>query len=689
MTDLERKIDALITKMDSLVSSSGRTQNLFGSAPTSSTSATDAVTPAFKTLLDKLGAGIGNVFSTAAGYLDKSFQNTTSPQDLSNAITTTISQLGPGFKQFGEALAGVSSAVLDSYQNWQKFSGLGLQMGGDFLGLNTAIKQTGLTVEQFGEQFEGIGNAARSLGLGFSDGIKTFGEISKLQNDPKFAENFKLLGMLPKDVNSALTTVIRALDTVPKMMSNEQLMASTLALSREMDAMAKLTGKSRQEQEKTIEVMQNDFRFRAKMSELRETNPEGAAAAGELTKQMKTLDPAIANLLAEGIANEGVFNTEKIYEFQAVYGPEAANKMAQLSRNITSQDAEVRNKALQDSKTLMLELTEMSKTNRRFIAGGAVDNEFARNRFGGANNAYENLDKTMKALMSEGGGGMTKTQAFDEALRRANLEAEGLVAVLTKEMEAKNEAAKAEGKGPIYELGKKNPDVILTEVIGAVESNQQRFNVGLNEMVGTMATNVTKLVDMGKLLDTVTGYYKAGVDKNGKPIVKSQLTTTMEAAKVEITKMGELPENWADKISNATVKNVKEQVGGHRGGTMGKIGSWFDNFGDGTISVLHGNEGVFTPDQAEAFATQKFSNIIPNLSSLLRNVETKISSDSPVSSQVMEQLASGADAAMNLSAEKLDAISSLLAANLNELKEIARHTSNTSDNISNAGGYVS
>jgi phage-related protein len=104
---------------------------------------------------------------------------------------------------------------------------------------------------------------------------------------------------------------------------------------------------------------------------------------------------------------------------------------------------------------------------------------------------------------------------------------------------------------------------------------------------------------------------------------------------------------------------------------------------------LHGNEGVFTPDQAEAFATQKFSNIIPNLSSLLRNVETKISSDSPVSSQVMEQLASGADAAMNLSAEKLDAISSLLAANLNELKEIARHTSNTSDNISNAGGYVS
>jgi len=686
MTDLEKKIDALITKMDGLVTSSGRS-SLFQSSSSSSSSATDVITPAFKTLVDKLGNGIGNVFDTASEYLGKSFQNQTGPQDLSNAITKTIGQIGGPFSALAKALDGVSSAVLDSYQNWQKFSGLGLQMGGDFLGLNTAIKQTGLTVEQFGEQFEGIGNAARSLGMGFSQGMKAFGEISKLQDDPEFAKNFKLLGMMPKDVNSALTTVIRSMDTVAKGTTNEQLMASTLALSREMDAMAKLTGKSRQEQEKTIEVMQNDFRFRAKMSELRETNPEGAKAAGALTTQLKGLDPAVANLLAEGIANEGVFNTEKIYEFQAVYGPEAANKMAQISRNITSQDAEVRNKALNDSKTLVIELTQMSKANRRFIAGGAVDNEFARNRFGGANNPYENLDKTLAALAREGITDPTK--AYDEATRRINLEAEGKIAVLTKEMEAKNEAAKAEGKGPIYELGKKNPDVILTEVIGAVETNQQRFNKGLNEIVEVMTQNATKLVDMQKMLQEASLQYTKGYRKDGTPIQGSRITAGMEAAKVEITKMGDLPENWAAKIGDATVKNVKEQVGGHRGGTMGNIGSWFDNFGDGTISVLHGNEGVFTPDQAEAFATQKFSNIIPNLSSLLRNVETKISSDSPVSSQVMEQLASGADAAMNLSAEKLDAISSLLAANLNELKEIARHTSNTSDNISNAGGYVS
>jgi hypothetical protein len=109
------------------------------------------------------------------------------------------------------------------------------------------------------------------------------------------------------------------------------------------------------------------------------------------------------------------------------------------------------------------------------------------------------------------------------------------------------------------------------------------------------------------------------------------------------------------------------------------------------LRFLHDEEGVFTPDQADAYATQKFSSIIPNLSSLLRNVETKVSSamESPVLSKAIEEMATGTDTAMNLSAEKLDAISNLLAANLQQLKEIARHTSNTSENVSNVSGYVS
>ncbi len=42
---------------------------------------------------------------------------------------------------------------------------------------------------------------------------------------------------------------------------------------------------------------------------------------------------------------------------------------------------------------------------------------------------------------------------------------------------------------------------------------------------------------------------------------------------------------------------------GFASGTMGKMGSWFANFGSGTKAVLHGREAVIRSDQAAAFAS--------------------------------------------------------------------------------------
>jgi hypothetical protein len=682
-TDLERKIDRLIDKMDVLVTSGGRTSSSmnYGSGAT-------AIGGGFELLFDKLGRGLGNVFNTAGGYLEKAYANQTGPQDLSNAITKTISQLGGPFEVLGRTMGGISSVILDSYQNWKAFSGLGLQMGGDFMALNTAIKRTGLTVQEFGEQFDNIGSAARNLGVGFTQAIQEFGRISQMQDNTKFADQFRLLGMMPKDVNSALTLVIKSLDMNARQMNADQLMESTMRLSREMDAMAKLTGKSRQEQEAMALAVQNDYRYRARMSELRETNPEGAAAAGELATKLATqVGPELQSVISEGIANQGVFYSDEILKFQNTYGPEASRKLGELTRDIQSSNAEVREKALKDSQFFAVELMQLSKRNRQLTASGAIDDEIARGRYA-PNSPLENLDKTIQGLRREGGF-KDNTDVYTEALRRINLEQEGKIAVLTDEMVKKNALAMKEPGGkPIYVLGEDNPDAKLGRAIGAVESNQLRFNKGLNEMVEVMIQNTTKLVNMDTMISHASMYYKKGTDKAGDPVMGSQLTQTMEAIKIEISNLDKIPEGWAGTIADAVAKKLNIQ--GNSGGTIGETGGdYFRNFGSGQLRMLHGMEGVFRPDQADAYANQKFSSIIPNLSSLLRNVETKISSDSPVSSQVMEQLASGADAAMNLSAEKLDAISSLLAANLNELKEIARHTSNTSDNISNAGGYVS
>jgi hypothetical protein len=690
MATLEDEVRANTRKMDELLSAMrGNVRGPFRQQQQDGTS-TSVLGDGFKTLLDSVGRGFGNVFDTAGGMLEKSYQNTMGIGDVSQALTKTIGQLGGPFEGISKVMGGLSGVLIDSYQNWQKFSGLGLQMGGDFMALNTAIKRTGMTVEEYGAQWEKIGEAAVNLGKGLSGGVQEFGRVMELTMQPGYAETFKMLGMLPKDVNSAMVTVIRSMDVFARNATAPELLNATMQLAREMDAVAKLTGKSREEQERTIEAAQADVRYQARLEDLRYTNPDAAMNAGEVTKQLKGVDPAVAKLFSEGFGGQGIFSTDAIYRFEEVYGPKGVARITTLTRDMQSDNAQVRQAAFESSKTLMRDLALYSRElnlQTKNIQNGTTENEFVTGRYN-PNSSYTNLLKNMDSLIAKG---INKEEAYDKALKIADLEGQGRIGQLTPDMEAENARLLAKNPNAVakYIVGEMNPDNALGRTMQNLDANTQRFNVGLNNVAGELEKTFTRLVDMGPIIAQAAGYSNAIDKKTGKEITSSNVNRTMEAIQIEIKNAGSLPENWTTTIGEAVIKKLKDNGVIRRSGSLGSVGSFFEDFGEGKLAVLHGNEGVFTPDQAEAFATQKFSNIIPNLSSLLRNVETKISSDSPVSSQVMEQLVSGADAAMNLSAEKLDAISNLLAANLKELKDIAQHTANTVTNTSDMGGYVS
>lgn len=61
-----------------------------------------------------------------------------------------------------------------------------------------------------------------------------------------------------------------------------------------------------------------------------------------------------------------------------------------------------------------------------------------------------------------------------------------------------------------------------------------------------------------------------------------------------------------DRVVNETVVGDREgqihEEGGFAAGTMGRLGQWFGNFGQGMGATLHGMEAVVTPEQAPAFA---------------------------------------------------------------------------------------
>jgi hypothetical protein len=689
MTDLERKLGELVTELRAQRQGGPRVLN--SPPPDPNVPYSGMLGEGMQTMFGKIGGGLQNLFNTTGNYLDRAYQNSAGIQDLSEAVTKTLGQI-PGMENISTVLGGMASALMDSYQNWQKFSGLGMQMGGDFMAFNTAFKRTGLTVEQYGEIFDKLAPAALNFGKGMAGGVQEFGRLMEMTQASGIAEQYKMLGMLPKDVNNAMITVIRSADTFKNALVPDALLKASLELAKQFDATAKLTGKSREEQEKTIETMQSQMAYNARLDQLRETNPEAAAAAGDVTKKLAALNPEVAKLFTEGFGGRGIFSTDAIYEFQDVYGPQAAARMTKLTRDMQSLDKATRDAAIQTADKFFGDLAEFSRNPalREMVANGVVNNRFAQARWAGVNNAEINYTKNVDMLMAT--LNISREEAKIRAEKIARLEGEGKVGILTEEMIRIN----ATLKEPKYVVGQDNPDANLGRVLSNLEINQLRFNTGVNKMAETVEKSVTRLVDMDKLIARTASVTQTGSYKNSKgadvPILESNITTIMNAMRDEIRNMDNTPTGSADAIATRMEEKIRKLVTGNRTGTLGETGGeFFRNFGSGQLRMLHGMEGVFTPEQADAYASQKFSSIIPNLSSLFRNVETKVSSamDSPVISKAIEQMATGADTAMNLSAEKLDAISNLLAANLQQLKEIARHTSSTSENVSNVSGYVS
>ena len=689
MTDLERKLDALITKLDRITPSG---PSVLNRAPlTSGDDYPGVLGEGFRKFFGSMGNGLQNLFNTTGQYIDKAYTNTAGIQDLADAVTKTLGQI-PGFENISRIMAGMTGALIDSYQNWQKFSGLGLQMGGDFMALNTAIKRTGLTVEQYGEIFDKLAPAALNFGQGLSGGIQEYGRLMQMTQAGGIAEQFKMLGMLPKDVNNAMITVIRSADTFKNAMAPEALLKSAIDLAKQFDITAKLTGKSREEQERTIEAMQSQMAYNARLDQLRETNPEAAAAAGDVTKKLAALNPEVAKLFTEGFGGRGIFSSDAIYEFQEVYGPEATARMTKLTRDMQSLDKDTRDAAIQTADKFFGDLAEFSRNPalREMVANGVTNNRFAQARWAGINNAEINYTKNIDMLMAT--LNISRDEAKVRAAEIAKLEGEGRVGILTEEMIRIN----ATLKDPRYVVGQVNPDNAAGRTLQALEINQQRFNTGIALMAETVEKSVIRLVNMKDVIAKASQYTDGGTYKNSEgkdvPILNSSVEAFITKMRNEIRDAGNLPAGSAELTAQRLEDVIRKMVTGNKKGTIGTVGSWFENFGpNGSLRFLHDEEGVFTPEQADAYATQKFSSIIPNLSSLLRNVETKVSSamESPVLSKAIEEMATGTDTAMNLSAEKLDAISNLLAANLQQLKEIARHTSNTSENVSNVSGYVS
>jgi len=234
-----------------------------------------------------------------------------------------------GFTAVTAATAGMvkaSNEMADKiYKGYSGLAKSGAAASDGMTGVFNDAKKLGLSMNEL-DQFVGlVGENAGDLAL-FSgsvfEGRKKFAEMGEAMEP--FREGLMKAGYTQQEINDASMQYLRLQTRVGQ---SQNLTATQLAEGArkylvEQDALTKLTGMSRQEQEKALEVGRSQQRFRAKLEEMRNSGDKQQIAAAD---EMEVTYKMLYKRSAEAAQGYGDMTT-------GMLGTEAAMKLNQSSQ---------------------------------------------------------------------------------------------------------------------------------------------------------------------------------------------------------------------------------------------------------------------------------------------------------------------------------------------------------------------
>ena len=158
--------------------------------------------------------------------------------------------LGSTVSKFGDLINYVEEG-LDTFRDLSK---VGATFNNSVVDMRAAAAGSRLTMQEFGNIIKENNTSFLALGNSGEQGAKAFARLSKGFFDSGFGDKLTQLGYTSEDLNKLMAiqmTNMSARELKEKGGEAAQF-AATAKLAEEMDLMAKLTGKSRKEQEETL-----------------------------------------------------------------------------------------------------------------------------------------------------------------------------------------------------------------------------------------------------------------------------------------------------------------------------------------------------------------------------------------------------------------------------------------------------
>lgn len=242
------------------------------------------------TNLEKKAAKLGGAYAGLEYATDVLKERLTA---VSNFAQTMVSGSGQASNFFGtfakfsgpvglvatgfQLVASAQEAMLRSYQ---EMSGIGVNFGGALTLMKTQTLAMGLTMDEFAALVKKNSELMYKMGSGVSDNAEAFTKLSAAMYRSDVRGNLQALGYTTAQINQGMIDYIATTGgrTKSEMANTNALIKNTGEYLTELDLLAQITGKSREQQEEQLKEQTKNAAFQNYLSTLDE---EGKKRANE------------------------------------------------------------------------------------------------------------------------------------------------------------------------------------------------------------------------------------------------------------------------------------------------------------------------------------------------------------------------------------------------------------------------
>lgn len=562
------------------------------------------------------GSGSGSGFSGGAGEGGR------------DAFKKSLENVGDDLKSFGSKVSSSAGEYVDTLRTLTR---AGSNFSNDIIGMGVAAAESRVSLQDFSTIIVENGKFLSGLGGSVTRGTEAFAKLSKGFFESGATDELRQMGYTSKELNDVLAI---QLGTQRATFQNDEegrkrAFQAANALAKEMDMISKLTGKNREELAEEAKKRRTDGQIEAKLRLIGiEKGADAEKAAREaFQKQFAEAEARGMGQMAKELFATGTLTSDEAATQFAVMGEAASKTRSQMlslaegnvaAAEAYSKEAQAATARLQRDPTF-LRLATLGEAAGQ--AGTAAQKNVEVNM--ALNDAVQAVAKTMKP-------GLTNSlESFGQAI----------------ELVRKNISESRTGQREVEDP--KTGEKVLKKVDGAtegliaLETGMQNIQAGIassievqnkaGESVGNAArqigTSTKEFVDaaapvgvnLGKYIETLAtlGNRPATVNTAGMSDVMRQsaerdarggavgtlASSANQAANIVANGFSAATATIAkDLFVNGNLNVGAEAVPGRDTGSIGKTGSIIEDFGQGTLTMLHGKEGILTEEQMKALA---------------------------------------------------------------------------------------